>query len=368
MKTAQLIRRVMLLMIAALSAIPLTPSWAEVSRLTNVEKSVPSAREYHHMVYDSESDRVILYGGSGLTDTWAYDISSNTWTKMAPAQSPPRGGGEMAYDEQSDRAILLNGHGWPQARDALSETWAYDFNTDTWTNMEPENAPPAMIGAPLVYDTQADRIIMFGGLDVASLIDSRSIVFLNDIWVYDFDTNTWTKLETSGGPSGRNYHVMTYDAAADRVIVFGGAVPPADPSSAEFPWEIAGDTWTYDYHTNTWEAMEPAEAPSPRNYSAMVYDPTSNRSILFGGIEEIRSAHRIQEAALGDTWAYDSAANAWTELSPATFPSERGWHAMVYSSASDRFVLFSGCVARNRCNPETWFYDLSANTWTQAES
>ena len=361
MKTGKWLRRVLCLVSVVLSANLLTvPAQAD--------SSVPSAREYHHMVYDSESDRVILYGGSGLTDTWAYDINTHTWTKMAPAQSPPRGGGEMAYDEQSDRAILfLNQHGWPQPTDALSETWAYDYNTDTWTNMEPENAPPAIVGAPLVYDTQADRIIMFGGLDNAALIDSRSIVFLNDIWVYDFDSNTWTKMEPTSGPSGRNYHVMTYDAAADRVIVFGGAVPPADPTSAEFPWEIAGDTWAYDYNTNTWEALEPAKAPSPRNYSAMVYDAASNQSILFGGVEEIRSGSRIQEAALGDTWAYDFAANAWIELNPAIFPSERGWHGMVFNSTADRFVLFSGCVARDRCNPETWFYDLNANTWAQAE-
>ena len=87
---------------------------SSISSPTPVPLLSPPARGYHRMAYDVESDRAILFGGMGivkgmLEDTWAYDLSANSWMKMAPAQSPPPGYGPMAYDIQSDRVILFMG-------------------------------------------------------------------------------------------------------------------------------------------------------------------------------------------------------------------------------------------------------------------
>ena len=41
----------------------------------------------------------------------------------------------------------------------------------------------------------------------------------------------------------------------------------------------------------------------------MAYDPVTHRLIMFGGLSDTA-------ASLDDTWAYDPAANAWTELHP----------------------------------------------------
>src|SRR3989442_8385889 len=79
----------------------------------------PPVRDFHAMAYDSRSDRVILFGGWGgygnprpLGDTWAYDFSTNTWTQMFPAVGPPaRMYFAMTYDNQSDRVILFGGGG-----------------------------------------------------------------------------------------------------------------------------------------------------------------------------------------------------------------------------------------------------------------
>src|SRR3989442_15890746 len=79
----------------------------------------PLARSHHAMAYDSGSDRVILFGGYSsccggiaLGDTWAYDFNANTWTDMTPAVAPTsRESSAMAYDSQSDRVILFGGCG-----------------------------------------------------------------------------------------------------------------------------------------------------------------------------------------------------------------------------------------------------------------
>jgi N-acetylneuraminic acid mutarotase len=280
-----------------------------------------------------------------LNDTWAYDVNTNTWRDMSPAQSPPIGGGVMAYDIQSDRIVLflelLDPSGRGTEYTPAGETWTYDFNTNTWMDMEPTDAPFGMLGAQMAYDAESDRVILFGGLD-ADVFETGVFTFYNDTWAYDFDTNTWTKMEPAISPRAQNFHTMAYDHGSDRVILFGNFE----------------DTWAYDYNTDTWEELEPGETPSARYYCDMVYDPGSDRMILFGG------ARAAGEAALGDTWAYHFDTNTWTELEPDTHPSERGWYAAVYSTEAERIVLFGGGRNRYAYTDETWIYDPEASTWT----
>ena len=42
-----------------------------------------------------------------------------------------------------------------------------------------------------------------------------------------------------------------------------------------------------------------------------------------------------------DTWAYDPAANTWTELNPGHVAPGAG-HAMVYDASSGRLIMFGG--------------------------
>jgi N-acetylneuraminic acid mutarotase len=316
------------------------------------------------MTYDVESERVIVFGGLTMTsrtsfdlhiDTWAYDSQNNNWTLMSPAQSPSTHG-PLAYDAQSDRAIMFLGGDVPPQ--SFRETWAYDFNTDTWTNMQPETAPPAVLGPTMVYDSESDRMILFSGFDVLNSRPPNHWIFPNSTWAYDFDSNTWTEMNPAVSPPGRNYSAMAYDARADRVILFGSVIAAENPDG----FEIVNDTWGYDYNTDAWTALEPAEAPSPRGYSDMVYSDSLKRVIMFGGIYESRG----QEDALGDTWVYDVAQNTWKELHPAVSPSERGWHRMAYIPSADRIILFGGGADRQRFDSEIWIYDPNANTWTKA--
>src|SRR3989441_1515414 len=255
----------------------------------------PPVRDFHAMAYDSRSERVILFGGWGgygnprpLGDTWAYDFSTNTWTQMFPAVGPPaRMYFAMTYDNQSDRVILFGGG---DLSSNFNDTWAYDFNTNTWTDMTPVSSPSALYWDAMAYDSAADRVILFGGQGSSGVV--------NDTWAYDFKSNAWTNLAPASSPLGRDAHAMAYDSAADRVILFGG-----QGSSG-----VVNDTWAYDHGTNTWTNMASAPAPSGRAYHGMVYDSQSDRAILFGGWASNTGS------PLEDTWTYDLNANGWTNV------------------------------------------------------
>lgn len=340
--------------------------WVLSRSLINVRSPLPSPRGYHQMTYDVESNRAILFSGITISnptnfdihnDTWVYEIATNTWTLMTYAQAPTEGNGSLDYDYQSDRAILYLGTDWhsPPASN-LRETWAYDFNTNTWTNMQPEIAPPELLGGDMVYDAESDRMILFSGLDIANSAAPDRWIFSSETWAYDFDSNTWTKMNPELSPPGRNYHAMAYDEVADRVILFGGV------GAADNPMGFASlnDTWAYDYNSDTWTALETSEAPMPRDYLAMVYSEQSQQVILFGGVNEETGQ------ALRDMWSYDFADNSWQELQPATVPGRRGWHAMVYDSAADSIILFGGGATHEHYDLETWIYNVNTNTWTEA--
>ncbi|MEE9174342.1 MAG: kelch repeat-containing protein [Thermoplasmata archaeon] len=307
----------------------------------------PPARDLHAMAYDSQSDRVILFGGDvGQVvlgdDTWAYNLSANTWTEMTPVLSPsPRWFHTMAYDSESDRVILFGGIVEPQGDGiASNETWAYDYDTNTWSDLNPTVRPPAGGRKPMVYDAESDRVVL--------LMAERTA----QTWTYDFNTNTWTDMTGGIEPPPQGSPAMAYDAESDRTILFWGCSLLA----------CAGpQTWAYDLNTDIWANMTSKSEPTTRTGHRMAYDLESDRVILFGG----------QQGALrlSDTWSYDYNANTWTEMSPGTDPGARALHDVTYDSEGDRMVLFGGQIGQGHGTPnvnETWIYHHVATPPTAA--
>ena len=167
----------------------------------------PPPRAWGGMAYDEGSDRVILFGGEagiGLGDTWAYDFNSDSWKDMTPAKSPPaRYYTAMAYEPRSDRIILFGGvaigsPGFfpPQERDVpelspllgsekpRDDTWAYDFDKNTWTALAPATAPGPRAWHAMAHDGKGNVVLFGGGLDRDH--------YQADTWTYDLTQNTWS--------------------------------------------------------------------------------------------------------------------------------------------------------------------------------
>jgi N-acetylneuraminic acid mutarotase len=284
----------------------------------------PLARAWHAMVYDSRADQTVVFGGACLgnvtgvlsNETLVYDFNTSVWMNMSPVKAPSaRANLSMAYDSAADRIVLFGG--LTAAWDILNDTWSYDLATNTWTNVSPTISPAARAWGAMVYDSAADRIVLFGGRTATGDV-------LNDTWSYDLATNTWTDLSPVVAPYQRSDFDMAYDSRADRVVLFGGRTPT----------EFFNDTWSYDLATNTWTDLNPVVAPSARIEPNMAYDAAADRIVLFGGMGTM--------SVLNDTWSYDLATNTWTNLSPSVSPLARFGFGMVYDSAADRTIIFGG--------------------------
>jgi N-acetylneuraminic acid mutarotase len=94
----------------------------------------------------------------------------------------------------------------------------------------------------------------------------------------------------------------------------------------------------------------------------MVYDAVGRRIVLFGGV-----TYDFEEP-FGDTWAYDPAANRWTEIATPTAPSPRGWHAMTADAETGLLYLFSGGETRDTELADLWRFDPRTDEWSPVPS
>jgi len=239
--------------------------------------------------------------------------------------------------------IVLSG-GLTGATADTNDTWALSTSgSPQWTLLAPANGivPPQRVGQSAVYDSANSRIIMFGGgLGGTAPCD-------NNVWVLSNansvnGTPTWTQLVTTGGPPvPRVFHSAVYDPLSNRMIVFGGN------NCSESGGTYYNDVWVLSNAnglggTPAWTQLSPAGGPSVRQGAATVYDPNSNRMTVFGGFAG-------QEVAYSDVWVLSSANGlggtpTWTQLNPmgALQPDPRDFASAVYDRASNRMTIFGG--------------------------
>ncbi len=314
----------------------------------------PPQRAILNMIYDGKADMVLMFGGQPREyefygDAWSYKTSTNTWTPLST--SPMYAKFFTAdYDSKADKVVFYLNIYFCAGQNVcrMGETYVYDPNTDESVKVTPRVVPFGFGGANMVYDSESDRFILFGGYDFKN---GRE---LDETWTYDLNTNTWTAMNPAKHPAGRNCSQMVYIPTIDRVLLFSGYT--GDSVLVNAP---TGDTWLYDYNHDTWEQLKPSSAPTRRHYASMVYMSSVDRVLLYGGQTSDVSG------AVGDLWTFDPTTLDWEELHPATDPGKRTVHGMAYDSKADKVVLFGG--GPDNIGPwtdETWLYDPQTNSWT----
>ncbi len=202
-------------------------------------------------------------------------------------------------------------------------------------------APQARIDGTAVYDPQGRRLYVFGG---------RAGTRRNDLWAYAFDRAAWVALRPEGAaPPARDGHTMVFDSARRRLIVFGG-------QAASF----FNDVWAYEIEADRWTRLRGSgPAPNIRYGHSAIADPRRDRMVISHGFTD--------EGRFDDTWAFDFAADRWTDISPARRPLRRCLHRAAYDPTRDRMLLYGGCASGAGPCPldDLWSFDLAANTWTQ---
>ena len=306
--------------------------------------SAPPARIGHAMAYDDARQRVVLLGGEDRSDTWEWDGA--TWRERTPLKLPSwRGGAGMTYDVARSRFVAV-------ASTPLTETWEWDGESDwvrrvsattpprsgtlaydearqrvvlvaatdpgldvwewdgtDWAHRPTRTSPPFRTGFALAWDAARQRVVLFGGF-ISRVSRVTQTVAIADTW--EWDGSTWALQPTPPALTARGDTAMTYAGA--QMLMFGGEIAQAD---AGYDTTISDQTWS---RTGTWQPETPALSPPASARSVMAYDPARARVVLSGE----------------GTWEWDG--STWADRQPSVSPPP-GAAALVYEAARARLVL-----------------------------
>lgn len=243
---------------------PINRTWTELS--PHGAGGAPLGRMNHTMDADPDNNRFIVHAG-GQTDftsfqvdnqTWTFDLATNTWAQIAAAGAPPARLFHMsAFDRANQRLIIFSGGDVNAFQGPfLIDTWSLDLTTETWTSLSSAATPPSRIKGEMVWDDENNRVILFAGHDATDLGNT------NDLWTLDLATNEWSLVtwgdqlnEPARGFCDFPANFTTLDAASPerreshlfqrgrgKAIMYGGRTDCG----------LAKDTWELDYATLTW--------------------------------------------------------------------------------------------------------------------
>ncbi len=212
--------------------------------------TVPPARAFATMAYDSKDGYVLLFGGWAggnrtLNDTWAF--VGGVWTNLtSPAVAPPPLAGARMTNDHADGYVVLFGGGTNATR-AEGQTWR--FSAGLWKNLTGTGGgvtPPARTGAGFAWDDNDGYALLFGGQNATG-------AYLGDSWT--FLHGRWSPANLTGGsPPARAAAMLSYFGQDSAAYLFGG-IGPGGP---------LGDTWKYA--TGKWTNLTSGlpVAPAPR--------------------------------------------------------------------------------------------------------
>ncbi len=339
----------------------------------------PVPRFSHTGVFDSVTKKTIVFGGqnpgtsTNLNDLWLVSTgtdkhiaaTSMTANGTAPA---PRFGHVATYDSNSNRMTVFGG-GLGTPGTCTNDVWVLDgangqSGSPTWLPVSPSGILPSpRLRAASAYDPATNSLIIFGGNNCAKS-------YFSDVWVLsnangEAGTPAWTKLLPSGTPpSVRQSAAAAYDSANNVLIVYGG-----DGNGVDF-----GDVWTLSNAngsggTPQWTLLSPTgTAPMARTGVSAIYDSVHNRMTIFGGFYKI--------ITLSDSFVLTFANGiggtpAWTKITPTGTAPSVGYYSASYDAVANAMYIFAGSSSATKLAGDDHAFILSnangigSSSWTR---
>ncbi|HTP54863.1 MAG TPA: PKD domain-containing protein [Thermoplasmata archaeon] len=325
----------------------LADTWINV---TAPGAGVAPAPGYGESVATDPVDRVTLLFGGCLTNecpsnqTWEF--ANGSWENLTSTAGSPPGRYDAAFDYDPNMHGFLLFGGSASGSD-LNDTWM--FANGSWRNLSALGAaPPGEYGGVLAFDPAPDvNGSVFTGGCVA---DFFSVVCSNATWVWE-GWSGWVPWATALPGPAVGFAAMAYDPIDSELVLYGGCSGVLCLGVSDATWVFYGGQW--------WE-VNPTVTPGDLSGSAMVFDPSLDQMILFGGSNQ-------SFVPFNATYTFQS--GEWSLLSPSAAPSPRFDAGLALDPAGDVPLLVGGLTAGPSEN-DTWVLEprLSATVSAAANA
>jgi hypothetical protein len=333
------------------------PHWTRISQANPA--TGPAVRGGASAIYDSRRDRLVLFGGFGrghdLADTWSLDIPTGQWSPLPAGGDSiePHDSAPAVYDSDHDRMLVYGGwiEGPPNDFRKSDELWALQFGpSPAWHHViTTGDYTDARIGGGLIRDPHDGSILLVGGAGW------EGPAARGDFFRFtESATPTWSRVVHVGSPSQERFaSAVAYDSRRDRFLFFGGESHPLDRLDVDILTPRPSPTWT---------TLGSDPLPPGRSGQAMAVDSKRDRLTTFGG--------GSSTSYLGDVWTAPlENPGLWTPLAiPGPAPPPRAEPVMVYDPLRDRMVIFGGQSSSELYLDDTWVLTLDPTpAWAQAQ-
>ncbi|MEE9506984.1 MAG: kelch repeat-containing protein, partial [Thermoplasmata archaeon] len=346
------------------------PGWGELNPLDK-SSQIPIGKNVSQTTLDSKITSIAIYadGNTGVSahervfvgteegkvyafsaiwkddESWFYNASSDEWVRtLSPMKRPlPQDRHVMAYSPVSGKVLLVSGGNGLETDHV--QTWLFDPVSGNWSKLDTLTpAPVSRRESAMVYVPSDDSALLYGGM--------HGNVILDDIWAFNFSTETWSQLPPAGGddPGPRSGHSMAYSANEHAIYLFGGRL--------DFG---VNKTMKLNLTSNIWSVVATDEGVRTEGTS-MIYDGPGDRFIVFGGQEYLDSGSNNQTKVLNLT------SGEWTWIDTPVSLTARAWQSIAYDNATNSAILIGGMDDQGERLGDVWKLDLAGPGWTESGS
>jgi hypothetical protein len=339
------------------------PLWQHLSP----SGSIPQIRYGTSSAFDATHDTMIVFGGTDKSTSYNdVRLLSNAsgsggtpaWTTRQTSGTPPsaRSFALAAYNAAQDSFFVFGGvDGNNQIK---MDLWKLSNasgagGASTWSNVSMSGSAPSPVRCQMsaMYDSANDALIFFGGISCNPTLCTS----FNDTYALKgLGTQpTWSPVSTAGGsPPGRFFHSTVYDAANDRMVIFGGnaATNPNGDATANLDdvWILSGAA----SGAASWRQLVSGQGPGAMMGHSALYDSVNDRMIVYGGVN-------TQNYVTTDTWILadlSKPSGYWRAYETGTpTPPSRTLHAAGYTGqTANKMIVFGGSLGGGTYANDTW--------------
>jgi Galactose oxidase, central domain len=255
---------------------------------------------------------------------------------------PPLVNASMVYDSDTQTIVVFGGQ--TSSGGLSNDTWVW--NGSTWTRFQGSHiqAPPARQLAAMAFDPDLHQLILFGGQGAGGQP-------LGDTWAWNGVSWYHITPSASVAPQARFGAAMAYDAAG-QVVLFGGTGSTQPQAAADPPAKSTTPTTAVTGTSDTSTSSDTASVSTPSVSTPSVSAPSVSASSV--GASSVGAGPLI---SLKDTWLWNG--TSWV-VAAGPGPAARSDAAMAYDSTTAQTLLFGGQSDPAGSSPS----HLLADTWT----
>ena len=283
---------------------PSLPIFAIISSTTKKKyngSEHPSKRWGHSVILFNKS--MIIFGGRhlqrSLSNIYALDFTTLTWSKIEPCGNPPpaRDSHSAIIYNNSDM-IIFGGNG---STGKLNDLWNFNLNDKKWNRIMAEGYSPKPRDGHLSSLIYKKYMVIYAGLD-----DKDKVI--NDICILDIEKKKWLECELEGNIS-QNKDGQSCCLVGDIMYLFGGQGPEDD--------EYSNDLVMLKINIDDNPKIKPKATISPVEINNNIR-PKERASHCCVAYKEqfliITGGEGKKKEPLDDIWIFDLKTKCYTEI------------------------------------------------------